>query len=163
MLRVICIGNGLHGDDAVGETVFNELSNDALPDNVELIDGGTAGMTLLPFFINCQHVLIVDLIKQAQGEEGQTVFYEDVFPLLPEIRYTGEEHGGDIVTLLNLLPHYTDALPKVSLIGLTSSSRTTPFEGMSPQIAAGIDGLCEEIRCYITQISNVMKSVEMTA
>jgi len=47
---VIGIGNILLGDDGVGVYVVEELrSRHDVPGNVELIDGGTMGLDLLPF------------------------------------------------------------------------------------------------------------------
>ena len=47
---VLGIGNILQGDDGIGVHIVNEMiSRGAISgDNVELIDGGTAGMDLIP-------------------------------------------------------------------------------------------------------------------
>lgn len=60
MKRIICIGNQfLHGDD-FGSRVYQQLSRRSLPGDVELIDGGIAGLNLLSYFDGCEQVIFID-------------------------------------------------------------------------------------------------------
>ncbi|OGD12970.1 MAG: hypothetical protein A2W20_03980 [Candidatus Aminicenantes bacterium RBG_16_66_30] len=57
---VLGLGNILLGDEGVGVHVVEELQRSGgLPD-VELVDGGTAGFSLLPYFDGAGLVVIVD-------------------------------------------------------------------------------------------------------
>jgi hydrogenase maturation protease len=60
-IAVFGIGNILLSDDGVGVHAVNRLVSEyQFPGNVELIDGGTKGLDLLPLFENRDRVLIID-------------------------------------------------------------------------------------------------------
>ena len=60
-IAVFGIGNILLSDDGAGVHAVNKLISEyQFPGNVELIDGGTKGLDLLPLFENRDRVLIID-------------------------------------------------------------------------------------------------------
>lgn len=60
-IAVFGIGNILLSDDGVGVHAINRLKEDyAFSDTVELIDGGTKGLDLLPLFEDRDKILILD-------------------------------------------------------------------------------------------------------
>jgi hydrogenase maturation protease len=60
-IAVFGIGNILLSDDGAGVHAVQRLMNEyEFPDTVELIDGGTKGLDLLPLFENRDRVLIID-------------------------------------------------------------------------------------------------------
>ncbi len=60
-ITVLGIGNMLLSDDGVGVHAIQKLSNEyEFPKSVKLIDGGTKGLDLLPFFEGNDKVLIID-------------------------------------------------------------------------------------------------------
>jgi len=60
--QVVVIGCGslLRGDDAVGPILIRHLWNEGVPDDVTLVDGGTAGMDVAFKMRGARKVLIVD-------------------------------------------------------------------------------------------------------
>lgn len=60
-IAVFGIGNVLLSDDGVGVHAVNRLKNDyEFPESVDVIDGGTKGLDLLPLFEGRDKVLIID-------------------------------------------------------------------------------------------------------
>lgn len=60
-IAVFGIGNILLSDDGIGVHAINRLREEyTFPDSVELIDGGTKGLDLLPLFENRDKILIID-------------------------------------------------------------------------------------------------------
>jgi len=60
-IAIFGIGNILLSDDGAGVHAINKLKSDyQFPESVELIDGGTKGLDLLPLFENRDKVLIID-------------------------------------------------------------------------------------------------------
>ncbi|MCI0468569.1 MAG: HyaD/HybD family hydrogenase maturation endopeptidase [Nitrospirae bacterium] len=58
---ILGIGNILLKDEGVGVHAVRAIDREfSLPDNVEIVDGGTMGLDLLPFIENRDMVLIVD-------------------------------------------------------------------------------------------------------
>jgi hydrogenase maturation protease len=60
---VIGLGNPLMGDDGLGLAALHHLRTSyALPDCVELVDGGTWGMNLLPVIEDADELILIDAI-----------------------------------------------------------------------------------------------------
>jgi hydrogenase maturation protease len=59
---VIGLGNPLMGDDGLGLAVLERLRDYALPPAVELVDGGTWGMNLLPVIEDADELILIDAI-----------------------------------------------------------------------------------------------------
>ncbi|MBK7706718.1 MAG: HyaD/HybD family hydrogenase maturation endopeptidase [Acidobacteria bacterium] len=57
---ILGIGNTLMGDEGVGVHVVNSLENTVLPENVELLDGGTGSFLLLEPMQAAERVILVD-------------------------------------------------------------------------------------------------------
>jgi hydrogenase maturation protease len=61
---VLGLGNPLLGDEGVGLRALQALSSAAdLPPSVELVDGGTAGLSLVPRLRSAARVLVLDAIS----------------------------------------------------------------------------------------------------
>jgi hydrogenase maturation protease len=61
---VIGLGNPIMGDDGFGLAVLQRLREGwSIPPEVELVDGGTWGLTLLPIFESAQRILVLDAIE----------------------------------------------------------------------------------------------------
>jgi hydrogenase maturation protease len=69
---IIGCGNLLRGDDAVGPILIRHLWNEGTPDDVTLVDGGTAGMDVAFKMRGAKKVTIVD--AAATGEKPGTIF-----------------------------------------------------------------------------------------
>jgi len=67
---IIGCGNLLSGDEGIGVHLIEYLKNKTLPEDIELLDGGTAGFELIDFIRSAQKVVIVDAVK-AGGRPGQ--------------------------------------------------------------------------------------------
>lgn len=64
---VLGIGNLLMGDEGVGVHAVEALrARYRLPEAVEAVDGGTAGMELLPIIADADHVILLDAIDSDQ-------------------------------------------------------------------------------------------------
>lgn len=66
---VLGIGNILLRDEGVGVRVIEQMQKIPLPDDVELIDGGTAGADLLDVLAERKKVIVIDAV-QADCEPG---------------------------------------------------------------------------------------------
>lgn len=57
---ILGIGNILMGDEGIGVRVVEELTNLNLPENIELLDGGTGGFILLEPMRNAEKIILID-------------------------------------------------------------------------------------------------------
>lgn len=60
---ILGLGNILLKDEGVGVHVVRELKKQDLPEDVEVIDGGTSGMDILSFVRDMQKLIIIDAMR----------------------------------------------------------------------------------------------------
>jgi hydrogenase maturation protease len=68
---ILGIGNVLMGDEGIGVAVVNELEKTALPETVELLDGGVGSFLLLEPMQSAERVILID--ATIDGEKTGTV------------------------------------------------------------------------------------------
>ena len=116
MKRIICIGNRFREEDAAGPAVYDFLMQQSLPPDVEVIDGGLAGLNLLGFFEGAERVALVDSVSGFSGRNGTMVLEPaDLAPLAT----TGYDHAAGLPYLLRVLPAVMEQdLPRIVIIGV---------------------------------------------
>ena len=62
-ILILGLGNILLKDEGIGVHVAKELQKQNLPGNVEVIDGGTAGLDVLLSAINVDKLVIIDALR----------------------------------------------------------------------------------------------------
>ena len=78
---VIGLGNPLMADDGFGIAVLERLRDEwKIDDGVELIDGGTWGITLLPEIERAERVLLLDAIDSSMPPGSETVLTREEIP-----------------------------------------------------------------------------------
>ena len=69
---VLGLGNILLKDEGVGVCVAEEIAKRSLPENVEVIDGGTASLDILTSMKEVDKLIIIDALRG--GEKPGTVY-----------------------------------------------------------------------------------------
>ncbi len=140
---VLGIGNILLSDEGVGVKAINALEKKfRFPKAVELLDGGTAGLELLPYLTDKKLLIVIDAVKG--GQPPGTVFRvegEDV-PAMFTANISPHQLG-----LSNLLAtaRLTGELPKnIVLFGIEPESMDTRV-GLSDTVAASLDKLIHAV------------------
>jgi hydrogenase maturation protease len=142
-LLVLGLGNLLLEDDGVGSAAVALLNERyAAPEGTQVLDGGTLGLSLLPYLEDAGTAILVDAIR-ADGQPGDIV------------RLDGEEVGPAVATRLS--PHqigvsdlldgarWRDRYPKrVILLGLVPASMELSVE-LSPRVRQALPGLVERV------------------
>lgn len=138
-LLVLGLGNVLLEDDGVGSAAVAQLLErfDA-PAGVRVLDGGTLGLSLLPYFDEADSVVLVDAVR-ADGSPGTLV------------RLDGDDVGPAVATRLS--PHqvgvadlldgarWLDRYPRqVVLLGIVPHSIELGL-GLSPAVRASLPDL----------------------
>jgi hydrogenase maturation protease len=136
---VLGVGNVLLKDEGVGIHALEELRRRfVFGADVELLDGGTAGVELLRYLDGKDHVVVMDAI--AGGQPPGTVVRvegEDV-PRRFHIRISPHQIGLSDVLATALI---TDSMPgEMVLFGIEPKDMTTGLE-LTPEIEAGLDKL----------------------
>ncbi len=115
MGKIICAGNRLAEKDDLGSRVYDRLARSTLPPGVELLDGGLAGLDLLPLVEGEGPVVLVDSLSGDAGDRGVIVLDAVEAAKQMEPRYG---HDDGLAYLLRVLPAVAEApLPRIHLVG----------------------------------------------
>lgn len=142
--RVIGIGNPLRGDDGLGCRVIEELQSMPLPEQIELVDGGTGGMRLLSLLTDAAGILLVDAVDM--GLAPGTLVRCSGPELLEASHFggAGDSHSGSLVQTLQLAD-LLQPLPEIVFIGL-QVERVEYGRGLSAALNSALPGLLTQIR-----------------
>ncbi len=116
---IICIGNRFIEEDGAGLAVFDELEKmQPLPLETTLIEGGLAGLNLLPLLERGGRVVFVDSVK-GYTQPGEIVLV-DCQKEMPPDDAGHYDHGAGLAYLLAVLPRVCDGEPpkEIALVGL---------------------------------------------
>ncbi len=137
-ILVLGVGNILLTDEAIGVRVVEALEQRyVLPDHVELLDGGTAGMELLGAMANREHLIIADAVVSRKSEPGSVICLRDEqVPTLFCNKISPHQLGlSDVLSALR----FTGEFPqKLTLIGVIPAS-LEPHIGMTPIVEASLE------------------------
>jgi hydrogenase maturation protease len=115
MKRIICIGNRFVPQDAAGFRVYQRLQRRPRPPDVELIDGGLAGLDLLRLLEGVERVVFVDRVD-LDGPATVVVLEAEEVAALADERYG---HAAGLPYLLRVAPAVCEGpLPDMLLVGI---------------------------------------------
>ena len=136
---VVGCGNLLRGDDAVGPTMIRHLWDRGVPEHVELVDGGTAGLDVAFKMRGRRKVVIVDAART--GAEPGTVFRvpgEEVEDLPPVTGLNQHAFRWDHALAVGrwLLK---DAYPSDVVVYLVEAASLEPGADLTEPVRAGME------------------------
>lgn len=148
-VRILYIGNPLRGDDAAGMHALALSRALSWPAGVELVDGGTGGIGLLPLFQHCQHIILVDaFLSPTQAGEIRHLCNVGPGTLAGE---PGLEHGGGIQGLLALVPELVSPPPIIDILAIGGHRFAPCCLTLSDEVARALPGLCLHLHRYVTE------------
>ncbi|RAU20665.1 HyaD/HybD family hydrogenase maturation endopeptidase [Paramagnetospirillum kuznetsovii] len=131
---ILGVGNILLTDEGVGVYAVNELlARYDLPEEVEVIDGGTSGMDCLDQVSGADHLLIADAMRAKKDPGTITRLSGDQIPAFFKTKISPHQVGiSDMLAALN----FHGLMPaNIVLFGIEPQSFATAME-LSPGIAA---------------------------
>ena len=153
---VLGVGNILLSDEGVGVRAIEELQRRYdCSDVVEIVDGGTVGFELLPYFDERSHILIVDAVK-ADNKPGTIVRIDDP-PAYFRARTSPHQIGlADVMGLAVI----TDNLPdNIALFGIEPKQLSTGLT-LSNEVAQNLSRLVDMVVAELEAIGVQVKSKE---
>ncbi|MDP5291393.1 carbamoyltransferase HypF [Oceanimonas sp. CHS3-5] len=148
-VRIVFLGNPLRGDDAAGMGALALCRTFSWPDEVELVDGGTGGVSLLPLFRHCRRVILVDAFLTAKRAGGISLLCNVSAQTLAGS--DAPEHGGGIKGLLALVPPLVSPAPVVDLMVIGAQHFTPCTLELSDEVAEALPALCRRLHDYVTK------------
>lgn len=147
---VMGVGNYLMGDEGVGVHLIEELYKTKLPENIDLLDGGTGGFLLLNYFETYPNIIIVDATMDGKAEGSISLIkprFASDFPSALSVHDVGLKDMIESVFLM-------ERIPELYLFTVSIENMTPMEVGLSPQVRKSIPGLIEQIQLLSEQITS---------
>ena len=158
------------GDDGAGIEVVNELQELALPEYVDVIDGGTPGVGLIDMMSGYSRVIVVDAVVDSEGHfPGSTSQWEVSLTTLKSPLSLRERdrvrvglnpddhcslHETELTSVLRLMQTLGMSIPEITIVGIPAFN-IAPGIGLSegcmkliPQAVKLITELNREGHCH---------------
>ena len=149
-ISVLGIGNPLKKDEGAGVRIAEELlARYEFPDNVQVIDVGTMGLSILPLFQECDYMIVADAVDGTGHPPGTVVLMspEDVAPnqvmhSLHDVRFADVLQTAE---LIGCSVHATVVGIQIEEMSLTADvDLTPPVEAALPSAVEAILGILAE-------------------
>jgi hydrogenase maturation protease len=147
-LLILGLGNLLCSDDGLGAFVAQAIAETRIvPDGVRVLDGGTLGLSLLPYLEDAERAILVDAIQA--DEPAGTLVRLDGDDVGPAVAARLSVHQVGVSDLIEAARWRERIPPTLVLLGVVPQT-TDLGVGLSAPVLAGmpalVDLVCEEAR-----------------
>ncbi len=140
-IAVLGVGNLILKDEGVGIHVINEMEKIELPDNVELIDGGTAGIDIMNMIEGYDKLIVIDVVDC--GEVPGTLYRIDPDDLVNRPTLKQSLHQIGLLDALDMAKHFGH-YPETIIIGVQPKAIEWGMEP-TPELKAKIPDLIKMV------------------
>lgn len=146
-LLVLGLGNVLLSDDGVGPAIISRLRDaHVVPAGVQLLDGGTLGLSLLPYLEDAKAVILVDAI--AADEAPGTLVRLEGSEVGPAVATRLSPHQVGVADLLEGARWHDREPARIVLLGVVPESIELGV-GLSRPVLRSMPELAELVRAEI--------------
>ncbi len=144
-ILVMGVGNVLLKDEGVGVHVVEHLRHAPipLPQNIEIIDGGTMGMELMMYLEGREKAVVIDVIEA--GVEPGTIFRFAHGDIREAKQKKLSFHQLSFLDALKMAEFMGQQLPEIIFIAIQPKD-ITPGTELTPEIEAKIPTIIEMIK-----------------
>lgn len=143
-ILVLGIGNYLMGDEGIGVHAIHFLGKKQLPENVDIVDGGTGSFDLMPLISAYKKVIMIDATMDENPVGTVKVLYPKFAKDFPRTLSSHDVGLKDMIDALEV----NNELPQISLITV-SIGEIIP---MNTELSAGVKNSLESIYNTILEI-----------
>jgi hydrogenase maturation protease len=148
---VLGVGNYILTDDRLSVHVLERLqANNLIPDNIQMVDGGTCGLDLLQYLEGVSNLIIIDAVKTRDGIPGSIIRLDgDQVPAYLSLKISPHDIGlPDLLATAKLRDLYPE---KIVVFGIQPASLELGVE-LSPEVASKVDELIELIQNEVNEL-----------
>lgn len=148
-ILIMGIGNVLMGDEGVGVHAIKRLEKSGLPENIDLLDGGTGGFHLLSYLEDYREVIMIDATMD--GKTAGTIAlkrprYSSDFPIVLSAHDIGLK---DLIDAAS----FAEKLPAIHLITISIDSLDQISIDLTPVIEESLPEVEMLVRNILSQIT----------
>ena len=140
-ILILGIGNYLMGDEGVGVHTIHALSKTKLPNNVDIMDGGTGSFDLMPILSQYPLVIFVDATMDGKPSGTVDVLYPEFASDFPSVLSAHDVGLKDMIEAVYLM----EKVPDIYLF-------TVSIEELNPMTIELSEKVKEAIPKLINQI-----------
>lgn len=149
-ILVLGIGNYLMGDEGVGVHSIHALSKVKLPENVDIIDGGTGSFNLMPILAKYPLVIFIDATMDGKPLGSLDVIYPKYAKDFPTVLSAHDVGLKDMIDALE----FSNTLPKIILITVT-------IEEMRPMTIELSEKVQNSIPNVVDKVLEILNAIQM--
>ena len=140
---VLGLGNILLQDEGVGVAAIERLQRRyQVPEEVQLLDGGTSGMSLLEDLRNREHVIVVDAVRTGKPAGTEVILRDDEVPAFLCNKVSPHQLAlSDVLANLTLM---NESPKQVTVVGMEPLSLETHL-GLSELVADRLQALTQRV------------------
>ena len=158
-ILILGIGNYLMGDEGIGVQIANRLlEDDSLPDEVDVLDGGTGGFHLLEYFEQYPNVILIDATLDGNAPGTIRLIKPKFAKDFPQAMSTHDIGLKDMVSALQLMgkmPIIDLFVVSIETIQQQGIELTPAIENVTPIIIDKVKALMLEILEEVHQVERV--------
>ena len=138
---IVGIGNYIMTDDSAGIHAVNALRESyTFPDGVELIDGGTKGIELLPYLEDCRRLMLIDAVDFREPPGTVKIIESNDMQAFLDLKFSVHQIG--IPDMLFALEFKGIKPPEMCLVGIQPASLEMGTD-MTESVSAGFGDLLD--------------------
>lgn len=140
-LLILGIGNVLMGDEGAGVHLIHSLAKEKLPENIDILDGGTGSFNLMPLLAGYKKVVFVDATMDEDEPGTIRVRYPKFAADFPTAL---SAHDVGLKDMLNAL-EFNGELPEIALVTIRIPAIIPMTTEISEVIQKQMDALKETV------------------
>ncbi len=148
---VVGVGNILLGDDGIGVRLAQELGQRLLLAGVEVVDGGTLGLSLLPYLAGREVLVVLDAMRNGQPP-GTLQWLRWPQGWQGKSRRSVSPHQGSALELLHAAS-LIGILPPVVWLGVVTPAEVNAGVGLSPVVESRLPSLVAEVAAFLRTLA----------
>ena len=142
-ILVLGVGNVLLRDEGVGVKAVVKLQSEYdFSDNVELMDGGTLGLSLLEPICAADHLIVVDAVKYGHPPGTLYRFTSDDFAR--RVSYKNSIHQLDLVDTL-AYAELLEKSPRTVIVGIEPEDMSPWGMELTEVVQARLSDVCSKV------------------
>ncbi|HBA88392.1 MAG TPA: hydrogenase expression/formation protein [Geobacter sp.] len=159
-ILVLGIGNIIMSDDGVGARIVQELQREYhFPVGVEIVDGGTLGLDLLPLLEGRSHLIMVDAVETGKKPGSCVRLTGEELPIALETKLSPHQMGlKDLLAVARLMGH---APAEMVLIGVQPCSIDVGAE-LTAEVSMQVESMKGAVLKELERMGAHVKSLSKT-
>ena len=140
-ILILGVGNYLMGDEGIGVHTVQELAKIELPENVDILDGGTGGLLLLNYFEAYRNIIFVDATMDGKPAGSITKLRPKFAADFPSALSVHDVGLKDMIEAVYLL----EDVPDIHLFTVSIEELNPMTVELNPEVKAALPDLKQQI------------------